>query len=400
MKFVTAHYISLKTRKILTNFMRILILNYEYPPLGGGAGVVSQYHAIGLAKIGHDVTVLTTWFEGEKEIEEVNNLKIIRLKSKRRYDYKSTPDEWISWISKSKKILKDYLNSHKHDFCFAHFALPGGEVAKFLKKRFNMPYAIISHGQDIPWFFPKQMLKYHIITYFWIKQICKKADNLILLTDAMKQNADRFMGKYNDKNIIIPNGCETSSFYPDYKKRSKKFKIIFAGRLVAQKSPFVFLKALKLLKDKIGNKFVVNIMGDGDLKEQMQQFVQKNGLKNEINFKGWVNKDEMLEEYQSAQVQVMSSAAEAMSIAALESLSVGVYLISTPVSGNTDIIKEGINGELFPFENSKILAKKLEMYFNEKYTENYSVSDEFLNNFRVNYDWENIVREIDRKILK
>lgn len=380
--------------------MKILILNYEYPPLGGGAGVVSQYHAVGFAKLGHKVTVVTTWFEGEKNIESNKNLTVIKLKSKRRYSYKSTPDEWISWIYKSKKFLKDYLKSHKYDFCFAHFALPGGEVAKFLNNEFDIPYAVISHGQDIPWFFPKQMLKYHIITYLWIKQICKKADNLILLTEAMNKNADRFMGKYKNKNLIIPNGCETSVFFPDYKKRSKKFKIIFAGRLVTQKSPFVFLKALKLLKEKIGDTFIVNIMGDGDLKQQMQQYVQKNGLTNEVNFNGWVNKKEMLAEYQSAHVQVMSSSAEAMSIAALESLSTGVYLISTPVSGNTDIITEGTNGELFPFANSEILAKKLENYFIEKYAENYSVPDDFLNNFRINYDWNHIVREIDKKILR
>lgn len=379
--------------------MKILILNYEYPPLGGGAGVVSQYHAEGLAKIGHKVTVVTTWFEGEKEIENGDNFKIIRLKSKRKYSYKSTPDEWISWISKSKKFLKDYLKLNEQDYCFAHFALPGGEVAKFLKKEFHLPYAIISHGQDIPWFFPKQMLKYHIVTYFWIKQICKKADKLILLTEAMKKNADKFMGKHKKKNIIIPNGCETSNFYPDYKKRSTKLKIIFAGRLVAQKSPFVFLKAIKLLKEKIGSEFLVNIMGDGDLKEQMQQFVTENNLGNEVNFKGWVNKKEMLAEYQSAHVQIMSSAAEAMSIAALESLSTGVYLISTPVSGNTDIIQENTNGELFPFKDSELLAKKLAKYFRDKFEDNYTTPNNFLTDFRANYDWKNIVSEIDKKIL-
>ncbi|MBN1253177.1 MAG: glycogen/starch synthase, partial [Bacteroidales bacterium] len=59
--------------------MKILILNYEYPPLGGGAGVVSQYHAKGLAEKGHNVTVISTWYKGEAEIETKNNLKIVRL---------------------------------------------------------------------------------------------------------------------------------------------------------------------------------------------------------------------------------------------------------------------------------------------------------------------------------
>ena len=152
--------------------MKILILNYEYPPLGGGAGVVSKYHAEGFAKAGIKTTVLTTWFEGEKEVSENESLKIIKLKSKRRYTYKSTADEWISWIQYSKKFLSTHLNKNKFDYCFAHFTLPGGEVARYINKKFNIPFAVISHGQDIPWFFPKQMFKYHIVTYFWIKHIC------------------------------------------------------------------------------------------------------------------------------------------------------------------------------------------------------------------------------------
>jgi len=379
--------------------MDILILNYEYPPLGGGAGIVSEYHAKELSKLKHKVTVLTAWYKGEKETEKIDSLKIIKLKSKRKYTYKSTPVEWLSWIKKSKIFLASHLKENKYDYCLAHFALPGGEVAKYINKKFNIPYAIISHGQDIPWFFPAQMFKYHIITYFWIKHICKNADKLILLTDAMKKNADRFMGAYKQKNIIIPNGCKSSNFYPNYKNRSEKFKIIFAGRLVAQKSPFVFLKAIKLLKNKIGDNFIVNIMGDGNLKKIMQNFVKQNNLENEVYFKGWVNKDEMLAQYQSAHVQVMSSSAEAMSIAALESLSSGLYLISTPVSGNTDIIEKNINGDFFNFGDYKELSEQLITYFNIKYKEDYKVDNTFLESFRNKYDWKNIAKQIDDKIL-
>ncbi len=374
--------------------MKILILNYEYPPLGGGAGVVSQYHAEGLSKSAYKVTVLTAWYEGEKEIEEIGNLTIIKLKSKRKYTYKSTPDEWLSWIKKSKQFLSLYLKENNFDYCYAHFALPGGEVAKFINRKFKIPYAVISHGQDIPWFFPKQMFKYHIITYFWIKSICKKADKLILLTDAMKKNADRFMGKLKHKNIIIPNACETKVFFPDHSKKDKIFKILFVGRMVAQKDPFTFLKAVKSLRNKIGNKFLVNILGDGPLKKKMEFYVKENELEDVVNFKGWVSKEDMLAEYQSAHIQVITSIAEAMSIAALESLSSGLYVISTPVSGNTDIIETGINGDFINFRDFNDLALKTEDYYHNKFKENYKVPGDFLNEFREKYTWSNITDKL------
>ncbi len=380
--------------------MKILILNYEYPPLGGGAGVVSRYHAECLSDKNNEVTVVTTWYEGEKEITKTGQLKIIKLKSKRKYTYKSTPTEWISWILLSKKFLSLYLKKNNFDYCFAHFALPCGEVARFINKKFNIPYAVISHGQDIPWFFPKQMFKFHVITYFWIKYICNKADKLILLTKSMKENADRFLNKSKHKNIIIPNGCRTETFLPDYSKRSKKFKILFIGRLVAQKDPFVFLKAVKLAKDNLKDNFEVKVLGDGLLLNKMKAFTQKYKLNNIIEFKGWVNKEEMLYEYQSSHIQVITSKAEAMSIAALEALSTGLFLISTPVSGNTDVIESNINGDFIDFSDSKTLSIKIQDFYNKKFLKSYKVPEEFLNDFRNKYNWDNIVEELIKILPK
>lgn len=238
------------------------------------------------------------------------------------------------------------------------------------------------------------MFKYHLVTYFWIKSICKKADRLILLSEAMKKNADRFMGKFKMKNQIIPNACETIQFYPDYEKKDSVLKILFIGRLVAQKDPFTFLKSIKLLKEKIGDKFKVSILGDGPLRKNMQKFVEQNNLHELTEFKGWVSKVDMLNEYQSAHIQIISSKAEAMSIAALESLASGLYVISTPVSGNNDIIEEGINGDFFMFEDYKALAIKTEQYYNTKFQENYQIPENFLNDFRKKYDWSNIVNKL------
>ena len=370
--------------------VKILILNYEYPPLGGGAGVVSKYHAEGLAERGYKVTVVTTWFKGEKEIELKENLKIIKLKSRRKYDFKSTPDEWISWIFQSKTFLSKYLIKNRFDYCFAHFALPGGEVARFIQSKFKLPFAIISHGQDIPWFFPKQMFKYHIITYFWIKKICNKADKLILLTEAMKENADRFMGKQKTKNIIIPNGCKTKLFVPNVKNKSDIFTILFVGRLVDQKDPLTFLKAIAQIDKKL--QFKILILGDGPLYKKMQTFIKNKNIEKKVNFVGWVSKQELVAYYQKAHVLVSTSQDEAMSIAALEALSTGIYMISTPVSGNTELIKQGINGDFIEFKNSLQLAQKLEQCI--KNPESCIVHSDFLMKFRKKYDWENVIDEL------
>jgi glycosyltransferase involved in cell wall biosynthesis len=190
--------------------MNLLVLNYEYPPLGGGAGVITQNISERLASLGHKVTVVTAWYKIEKEIEEANNLKIIRLKSKRKHTYKSSISEMLSWIKESKKFLNNYCKEEKFDLCFANFTIPGGIVALFLKRKFGIKYTIISHGHDIPWRYPKQMFHFHLTTYSRIKKICLQSEINFVQTQEMKKNIDKFLGKkYATKNILIPNGLDS-----------------------------------------------------------------------------------------------------------------------------------------------------------------------------------------------
>jgi len=371
--------------------MKILVLNYEYPPLGGGAGVITREISERLAQSGHRVTVLTTWFDGTPEVDVQGNLTIIRLKSRRKYTYRCSVSEMVSWIMYSKRFLKGYCKKNSFDVCLANFSLPGGEVALYISKRFFIPYLVLSHGHDIPWMFVKEMFVYHLITFFRIKTICSRSAYNILLTAAMKKNADRFLGAIRaEKNIIIPNACDFDFFKPNTTQRTPYFKMLFAGRLVSQKDPFTFLKALKLLaKEKI--PFKACIVGDGPMRKKMELFVKKNSLGNHIVFTGWLSKDGILEEYGSASIYVQTSRYEAMSLSPLEALACGTYVVCTPVGGNKDIIFDNVNGEFFSVGNAEELAEKLICFYNEKFKNGFVVNNSLIDKVRSSYSWDIII---------
>jgi glycosyltransferase involved in cell wall biosynthesis len=383
------------------SFMRILILNYEYPPLGAGAGVITSHIAEGLAHRQNDVTVLTTWFNGEKEYAEAieGNLKIIRLKSKRKFTYRSNVWEMLSWIRHSKEYLSHYLKENPFDIVFANFALPGGAVAAFIKRQFGIPYVIISHGHDIPWFFPKQMFFYHLLTYHKIKSICNDSSALFVQSPDMFRNAQRFLGKAMVKNIhLIHNGTDYHAFFPDGSARGTGFRILFAGRLVRQKGPFIFLDALKKLKSK-GIPFETVIIGDGPLRSGMESYVRKNNLTPVIKFTGWIDKAAIIKEYRTAHVMVAPSLNEGMSMALMEALASGLYVFTTPVSCNEQMISQGINGELFPTRNSAALSDRLASYYHDKFIKDYRVPESSTKEFHHLYDWEYIVEKYEQ-VLK
>jgi glycosyltransferase involved in cell wall biosynthesis len=391
--------------QMLFVLMRILVLNYEYPPLGGGAGVICKHIAEGLAIRGNQVSVITTWFKGENEYSEEQNgqLQIYRLKSKRKFTYRSNIREMISWINESKKFVTNHLEKNKYDLTFANFSLPGGEVADYIYKLKGIPFVIISHGHDIPWFFPKQMFFYHLLTYYWIKKICNDCSALFVQSGDMLHNAQKFLGKKSaDKVIMIPNGADFLMFYPDESSRAENFMILFSGRLVKQKGPTVFLDALKRLHEK-QIPFEAMVVGDGPMRKKMESYVNKNNLEQQVVFKGWIEKELLVKEYRSAHVMVAPSLNEGMSMAMNEALATGLYVITTPVSCNQALINEGVNGEILTVGNSIELAERLAGFYKEKYMADYRVPVDAIKAFTESYRWDRITLDYEKvfeKVIK
>ncbi|MBN1951918.1 MAG: glycosyltransferase family 4 protein [Bacteroidales bacterium] len=373
--------------------MRLLILNYEYPPLGGGAGVCTRYQAEGLAELGHRVTVITTWFEGEEDVSGKGNLEVIRLRSLRRKEFRSNPLEMLSWAVRTYRYIRQQQLFRRIDIVLAHFAIPGGLVALPLKKRFKVPYHIVSHGQDIPWFSPRELWFYHALLYLPIRRICQSADKITVLSGKRLSDLNRLTSaKRHDRNRIIPNGCDTDFFKPDPSAKDPgELRILFVGRLTRQKDPMVFLQAARKLQAP-GTSFSIEIIGDGPLRRKMEAFVKKHGLAPTVSFTGWLSKSELLKRYQAAHLLVVTSRHEGMSLALMEALATGMYVISTPVSGSEGLIESGMNGEFIAFGDVDGLVCEVQKFSNAKSLSASQPEPEFLSSLRKRISWTNYVK--------
>lgn len=336
------------------------------------------------------VTVVTTWFQGEPEFFNAENFTIIRLKSKRKSTYQSNPYEMLSWISNAKKYFADLQQPPKYNICLANFTMPGGVVAKYLKNKFNIPYIILSHGHDIPWLYPKEMLFWHLIFYTTIKQICLASAANILLSEEIKKKADALVGKkYCAKNKVFTNGLYIEQFNPSIK--GDKLKIIFIGRLVAQKAPMLFLETIKLLQ-KEAIPFEVVILGDGALKQKMKLYVEKNNLY-PVSFKGKVSHAEVLQALSTSNVLISTSEFEAMSMAILEAVSTGVYVIATKVNGIEKVIKEDINGNIVDENKPTALLQKIKKFYATKVLKEYTYPADYIEEMSNRFLWDKIGKQ-------
>lgn len=376
----------------MSKLPNILVLNYEYPPLGGGAGIVTKHLVEGFAARGYSVHLVTTWFAGEPEYSSEGNLTIVRLKSLRKVSYKSNPIEMLSWAKLALKYFKELPDEKLFDVCLANFTMPGGIVAKYIKKRWNIPFAILSHGHDIPWFAPKQMLPWHIFSYFPIRKIMRLSSANIVLNNDLKIAADKFIGnQYIQKNIIIPNGMLMDQYKSGFDVKKKIIDILFVGRLVEQKDPITFLKACKLINDlKIPVHF--RMIGDGPLKNQVEKLAMQLDIRN-IEIMGQISHYDVLKAYEKTDLLILPSREEAMSMVILEALSRGIYVITTAISGNKKIIEPSINGEYIPFGREEKIAHAVADFYYNKYTKSYQYPEDLKQKLFDRYSWEKVVQQ-------
>ncbi|OGJ19909.1 hypothetical protein A3K73_08125 [Candidatus Pacearchaeota archaeon RBG_13_36_9] len=307
---------------------KILMLNYEFPPLGGGASPVSYEIAKGYIKLGHEVSVITMHYKGLPEYEEKEGISIHRVKCLRTKKELCHPWEQYTYLRSAKKFLKEHLKTNSYDICHCHFIIPTGILALWLKKKYGIPYIITSHGSDVPNYNPDRFKLMHKFTKPTLRKICKNAKAITSPSKYLAELIKKEIGDYNVK--VIPNGI-----YPDKFTPKKKKKIILStGRLLPRKG---FQYLIQAVSDK-DYGYEVHIAGDGPMMPELKEMVKKS--KTKIVFHGWIdnNSKEYKDLLESSSIYTLVSEKENSSIALLEAMSAGCTIITSNISGCPETI--------------------------------------------------------------
>lgn len=330
--------------------MRILLINYEFPPLGGGAGNATQNIARQLALLGHKVLVFTTWFSGCLLDETIDGYRVVRVKSKRLHVDRSNIFEMFhfAWraIIEGRSIVKEF----NPDITISFFAIPSGFVAWYFKKKFGTPYIVSLRGGDVPGFLPENLKWHHIFSTPLTSLVWKNAKYIVANSEGLRILADKTASHYGKEVKMILNGVNKEVFKPLLRKaQNNTTRILFVGRLTEQKGVTYIIDAVnEILKTRsaIKGNILCDIIGDGPLRKTLEEKVEGLGLSDTIVFRGWVTREKLPSFYQNADVFILPSSDEGMANVVLEAMASGLPVITTFVPGSEELVVAGENGML------------------------------------------------------
>ncbi|MBM3145379.1 MAG: glycosyltransferase family 4 protein [Chloroflexi bacterium] len=363
--------------------MRILIINSEYPPVGGGAGNASANIARELANFGQDVTVLTVRYGDLPRQTKQDGLQIMRIKALRRHLDRSSALEQIIFMFASSFHTLALLRKRQPDVIVAFFGVPSGAAAWCANLLAGIPYLISLRGGDVPGFRPYDFALYHKLVAPFLRWIWRRSSGLVANSRGLKSLAEAF-----DSSVpitVIPNGVDLHRYAPGSRDWQPP-RMLFVGRLVYQKGVDLLFEALQGLKSQ---PWELSLVGDGPERATLQKLARKQGISERVHFRGWLDGEAVLDQFRQANLFVFPSRHEGMPNAILEAMACGLPVIASRIAGNEELVMDGENGLLVPPEDSNALRNALSELLEDS-TRRKQMGAASRQRVEANYSWSQI----------
>jgi glycosyltransferase involved in cell wall biosynthesis len=324
--------------------MRILLCNYEYPPLGGGGGVISKHLAEDLAER-HEVTVITSQGPGTPAEAIENGVRVIRVPVFARRQ-KSTANivSMFAYIPMAIQAGKRLMKTEKFDVINTHFALPTGPAGDALAKYGNIPNILTLLGGDI--YDPSKITSphRHYLLRAWVRRILRNADVVIGDSQDIVDNMNRYF-TMDVEGIRIPLAIQRPVFTPATREKfgfaDDEILLATVGRLVGRKAIDQLIASVQALGN---DKVRLVVIGSGPLDETLKEEARKRGVDDKVRFMGFVEEEEKFQLLEMSDIYVSTSQHEGFGLVFLEGMHCGLPVVCYDRGGQIDFLTNDETG--------------------------------------------------------
>lgn len=252
------------------------------------------------------------------------------------------------WVE-AHVLLREYRR-RKIDHIHVHFATNATKVARMIRLMGGPTFSFTTHGPNE--FDAPQALDIGgsvaeaafacAITSYCSAQICR-------------WTAFEHWGRIHQIHCAVSEGfLEAYSPVPEETKT-----LLCIGRLSAQKGQLLLLEALAKARTN-GADLDLVLVGDGEMRPQIERAITQFGLEPHVRITGWVNEQEIRTLLRDSRALVLPSFAEGLPVVIMEAFALGRPVITTYIAGIPELVENGVNGFLFPAGSVDAVSKAME----------------------------------------
>ena len=340
----------------MASTMRIAHVTATFPPYHGGAGSVCYYNALGLARLGHEVTVVTA-NHPPGNYHYPPEIRVERLP--------------ILFRIGNAPLLPDLLNLEGFDIIHLHYPFIFGAEMVWLASRLrSIPY-ILTHHNDLIGTGLRRFLfdAYSATLTRLVLHGARKFAAVSLDHAAACRLTPVFRQRWHDV-VEIPNGVDTGTFRPGLDGLAIRREhgipedarvVLFVGALDLAhyfKGVDVLLKAFSGIDDPGAWLLIV---GDGDLKQEFQTMARELGVAGRSTFPGGISHEDLPYYYAAAELLVLPSSLESFGLVLIEAMACGIPVVASDLPGVRSVVSNGEDRLLVGPGDVDDLAQKIRM---------------------------------------
>lgn len=166
--------------------------------------------------------------------------------------------------------------------------------------------------------------------------------------------------KYRNKICIAHEHFLDFDKFKIKKKFDERDNLVgYIGRLSEEKGVLNFVKAIPEILKQEQNDLEFLIGGDGQLRDKMEKYLDKENLNDKVKLTGWIPHDELLDYLNELKLVVLPSYTEGLPNIMLEAMACGTPVLATPVGAISDVIKDGETGFILENNSPECIAKNV-----------------------------------------
>lgn len=326
--------------------MRVLLLNYEFPPAGGGAGYATLNIARRLRAMGVEADVLTARISNESDGDRIDGVPVYRVASWRKglHDCGLRGAYTFVLAAAFKRRRLHALNNYDLEHYF--FSLPTGLLSILPGAGRPMPSVVSLRGSDVPGYDPfnRKVEMIHSMIKPVTRRIWSNANRVVALSEALANIARNTSPDIDYR--VIPNGIDEIHFNPPVsRERMPQLRLVTVARLLERKGIHVIIEACAKPEPL---PVELTIVGTGTYEETLRNHVKEMGVSDRVRFAGYVSNDELPGLYQKMDAFVLPSEVESFGLVFTEAMSCELPILASNVGGIPETVRHGVDGLLCP----------------------------------------------------